>query len=120
MSPGLARGSMRVATTTMSEISGCCAPSKAGLSFQNPLCAPTHLQIVSGGQKLGAQSASRPQEPARTSISQNQMVAGGRSRVVQIARELPEQIAPVFVEGLRPPGNLDDVFPIAANVANGD
>ena len=48
------------------------------------------------------------------------MVAGGRIRVVQITRELPEQIAPVFVESLRLPGDLDDVFPVAANIANGD
>src|ERR1700679_3269900 len=48
------------------------------------------------------------------------MVAGGRIRVVQIARELAEQIAPVFVESLRPPRNLDDVFPVAANIADGD
>src|ERR1700689_5130364 len=48
------------------------------------------------------------------------MVAGGRIRVVQIARELPEQIAPVFVKSLRPPCNLDDVFPVAANIADRD
>src|SRR6202021_2185310 len=82
--------------------------------------AHSHLQVVSRSQELGAQSARRPQEPARASISQNQMVAGGRSRVVQIARELPEQIAPVFVEGLRLSGDLDDVFPVAANIAYSD
>lgn len=48
------------------------------------------------------------------------MVACGGIRVVQIAGELPEQIAPVFVESLRPPGNLNNVFPVAANIADGD
>src|SRR5580698_4230015 len=48
------------------------------------------------------------------------MVASGRIGVVQIARELPEQIAPVFIEGLRPSRNLDHVFPVAANIANRD
>ena len=48
------------------------------------------------------------------------MVAGGRIGVVQIPRELPEQITPVFVERLRLSGNLDDVFAVAANIANRD
>src|SRR5580658_489750 len=48
------------------------------------------------------------------------MVAGRRIGVVQIAGELPEQVAPVFVESLRPPGDLDNVFPVAADVADGD
>ena len=112
---------MRAATTTISEISGCCAPSSAGLSFQNPLCAPTLIcKLYPEAEELGAEPARRAQEPARASIGQNQMVAGGRIGVVQIARELPEQIAPIFVEGLRLAGDLDDVFPVAANVADGD
>ena len=94
---------------------------ESGIEFPEPaMRAHSHLQIVSGGRELAAQPARRAQQPARASIGQNQMVAGGRIRVVQIAGELPEQIAPVFVEGLRPPGNLNDVFPVAANIANGD
>src|ERR1700722_4057756 len=94
---------------------------QSGIEFPEPaMRANSDLQIVSRGQELGAEPSRRPQQPARASISQNQMVAGGRIGVVQIARELPEQIAPVFVEGLRPPGNLNDVFPVAANITNRD
>ena len=69
---------------------------------------------------MPAEPARGVQQPARASIGEDQMVARGHVRVVQIARELPEQIAPVFVEGLRLAGDLDDVFPVAANVADGD
>ena len=82
--------------------------------------AHSHLQIVSGRRKLAAQAPRGAQQPSRASIGQHQMVAGGRIRIVQIAGELPEEIPPIFVEGLRTPGDLDDILAVAADVADGD
>ena len=63
---------------------------------------------------MGAEPLRRAQQSSRASIGQGQMVAGGGVRVVQIAGELPEQLAPVLVEGLRFAGDLDHVLPVAA------
>jgi hypothetical protein len=84
---------------------------QSGIEFPEPAVrAYSDLQVLSGGQELGAKAARRAQEPTAASIRQDQMVASGCIRVVQIARELTEQIAPIFVEGLRFSRDLDDVF----------